>query len=822
MALTIAQHMLKANSMWTEEMGLDCGTMKVERPLIAAAGSDPQLLRVSASADWSQGVVSLSFFSVNARSQKTADHATCLVKLTSRQTWVEDWKRNTYLIKSRISSLHQGVDGGESHKLKRGIVYKLFSAFVDYSSRYQGMQEVVLDSDGLEATAQVVFQVGDEGFNWNPCWIDSLGHLAGFIMNGNDNAHSKDQVFVNHGWDAMRCAKRLEYGKTYQTYNKMQLVNGTMYIGDTYILDDGVIVAIFEGVKVRRKNEQCVYCQIADLSQFQGVPRQALDQLLPSKAKAAKSVPTQSPSAITGAREPERSKVVPGAGRFKKANSVPAPASAALHRGQLAGTTIKNDIVSRLMAIISEEAGLGLAELEPDSQFADLGIDSLLSLTISSRVQEELGLDLSSSIFADYLTLKDLINHLGSSGTLSPASTLSSEITAPGSSDHDNHDQTDATSVDEDYDVMGIIRMTIAQETGAPLQDLTPSTKLSELGVDSLLTLTIMGTLCEKLEMDLPPTLLADNDTLYDVENTLGMNGYLRSAPTDSMTRSGKSRGVTMPIELPQLSLYGPPHATSVVLQGSSKTAKKALFLFPDGSGSATSYASLPNISPEIVVYGLNCPWMRTPHELKCSLEQYTAKFLMEIRRRQLTGPYYFGGWSAGGICAYEAAQQLARTGETTSKLILIDSPNPVGLENPPQRMYDFLESLDLFGTNGKTPPSWLRPHFDAFIQMLDAYKVKAFNETTAPMTHMIYARDGLCKHPNEPRPEVRPDDPREMLWLLNNRTDFSGGGWRDLVGGENMQVQVMDDVNHYTMMAPGAKAGELSALIAMAMEQQS
>ena|SRR5580700_393590 len=97
---------------------------------------------------------------------------------------------------------------------------------------------------------------------------------------------------------------------------------------------------------------------------------------------------------------------------------------------------------------------------------------------------------------------------------------------------------------------------------------------------------------------------------------------------------------------------------------------------------------------------------MKTPQDMKCSLEELTAKYLVDIRKRQPKGPYYFGGWLAGGICAYEAAQQLARSGKKVARLIFIDSPNPVGLESPPQRMYDFFESLDFLGMNGKAPPS--------------------------------------------------------------------------------------------------------------------
>jgi hypothetical protein len=72
-------------------------------------------------------------------------------------------------------------------------------------------------------------------------------------MNGNDNEQLQHQVYVNHGWDRMRCARNFSTDKAYQTYNRMQLIKGAksaMYQGDTYIFDEGEIIAIFEGIKV--------------------------------------------------------------------------------------------------------------------------------------------------------------------------------------------------------------------------------------------------------------------------------------------------------------------------------------------------------------------------------------------------------------------------------------------------------------------------------------------------------------------------------------------------------------------------------------------
>lgn len=477
---------------------------------------------------------------------------------------------------------------------------------------------------------------------------------------------------------------------------------------------------------------------------------------------------------------------------------------------------MRDSIVSRVMTIISEEAGLDSAELGQNSEFAEFGIDSLLSLTITGRLQEELGLSLPTTLFGDCPTVRELTTFLNGAQNPPPASICLSEereVSTPGQDTASEaasiSDVTDATSIAETDNVINVIRATIAEETGVALEEVTPSTSFSELGMDSLLVLTVMGKLGEILGMDLPQSLLLENDNLDDVEKALGLK------PKEF---SSNKVSVAVSFEVAQYEADAPPHATSILLQGNAKTAKKTLFLFPDGSGSATSYASIPKVSPDIVVYGLNCPWMKSPQDMNCSLEQLTAKYLVEIRRRQPKGPYYFGGWSAGGICAYETAQQLVHDREKTERLILIDSPDPIGLENPPQRMYDFFESLDFFGMNGKAPPSWLRPHFNAFISMLDDYKVSPFAGPTLE-THLVYARDGICKCPSDPRPEIRPDDPREMLWLLNNRTDFSGSGWRELVGTKNLKIHVLDDVNHFSMVAPGPKIQELSGFIKRAMD---
>ena len=252
---------------------------------------------------------------------------------------------------------------------------------------------------------------------------------------------------------------------------------------------------------------------------------------------------------------------------------------------------------------------------------------------------------------------------------------------------------------------MGMFRRIVAEAVGIPEKELTGSLDLSELGMDSLLSLTILRKLRDELDSELPASLLADKISLNEIEAALGLKPKGVAFPNERVRAlSAKANSASDRI----------PLASSVLLQGSPKTATKTLFLFPDGSGSATFYKSLPRVSSDIVVYGLNCPCMKAPENTDCGIKAITPRYLQKIRRRQPNVPYYFAGWSAGGICAFDAAQELDRIDEKVERLILINSSCPIGLETLPTRLYDFFKIVGLSGPGGgeKSPPAWLLPHF--------------------------------------------------------------------------------------------------------------
>jgi thioesterase domain-containing protein len=56
------------------------------------------------------------------------------------------------------------------------------------------------------------------------------------------------------------------------------------------------------------------------------------------------------------------------------------------------------------------------------------------------------------------------------------------------------------------------------------------------------------------------------------------------------------------------------------------------------------------------------------------SLEEMAAGYIAEIRQVQPQGPYRIGGWSLGGVVAFEMAQQLVRTGQEVEILAIFDT----------------------------------------------------------------------------------------------------------------------------------------------------
>ncbi|KAK5625728.1 hypothetical protein RRF57_001444 [Xylaria bambusicola] len=790
-AVTLGNYLNEGNSIESNK-GIEVADMATTKPLLMRTPGKSELFRVSAEANWATQTASVVYYSVDSRGETTQQHATCTIRFGDPEAWKSEWKRSAYLVKSRMQSLREAAEDGTCHLLKRGMVYKLFGNCVEYGDKFQGIEGVYLDSKGHEATARVTLKDRSTCFEANPYYIDSLGHLSGFIMNATESFDYKSQVFLNHGWESIRCAVKLSPEETYHTYVKMQSSDGTKYVGDVYVFHGDSIVGVNQGVA------------------FQSVPRKVLDFLLPG---GAKSVGTKAPvdarkmstAAATKLQKPVSSRPEPAQMPKKQ-----------MPRSPQMDSMSEPLLIIQAMKIISEETGVPVAEMKKDLVLADVGIDSLLSLTVYGRLREELNLEVSSTLFIDYPTVGDIKRWLGatsgpvdasddSTKVSTPQSGLFSEDEAESASDISTNGDVTTPESEEVYPIKGICAI-LAEEIGVKVDEVWNVSSLAELGLDSLMSLTVLGRLREELNVDLPADFLLLDDMAVIRKRLMGESSELE-VPAPVPTTAAR---VEAPAAIPA--------ATSVVVQGSLKTARKVLFLFPDGSGSATAYAGLPRVAPDVALVALNCPYVKRPQDMKCALQDLTAPYLTEVRRRQPHGPYYVGGWSAGGISAYDAAATLMAQGEEIAGLILLDSPNPIHLEKLPQRLFHFLNRAGVFGSDSsKGAPDWLLQHFNAFLDALDKYEIKPFGPGKTPPTHTLWAADGVYKSTGGERLEEQADGTREMKWLLNERTDFGANGWDSVIESGRLNIEVLEGANHFTMME-GPQGHRLSQFLARAL----
>ncbi len=117
-------------------------------------------------------------------------------------------------------------------------------------------------------------------------------------------------------------------------------------------------------------------------------------------------------------------------------------------------------------------------------------------------------------------------------------------------------------------------------------------------------------------------------------------------------------------------------------------------FLVPIGSGTSSSAPTLfvcagaggnvlnlrdlaKSLVPDISLVGIQARGITDDEVPHTNLEDMASDYLDEVKRLQQHGPYFFGGYSAGGIIAFEMARQMTERGERVGLVILFDTILP-------------------------------------------------------------------------------------------------------------------------------------------------
>ncbi|TVY28403.1 Conidial pigment polyketide synthase [Lachnellula hyalina] len=735
-----------------EVPGFDLSEMEIYRPLVAPLDGASQLVTIFASKKVGSSSVSLAFASLDSGG-KSNQHATCTVKSGDGEVWMDEWLQVSSLVEDRVQQLKHLAEIGDSSLILRKMVYKLFTAVVNYDEKYHSLDKVFLHQERHEAAANITFKTAwaDNGVTFNPYWIDCLAQMGGFVLNSSPST-SPDTVYISTGWKSMRIVKKLEQEKLYQAYVHMKPTRTDgLLSGDVYFFDGPQVIGLCQGLK------------------FRNIKLSLLRSVLGIKQSSSLPLDYHQPIAK------------------QQSMATSSPALVAKNSGTNTPIQVSFD---NILGIIGTETGAQINEIAGDSALEDLGIDSLLTMSILSKLREATGLELPNSLFNMYPTISALRSFFEgqfiggfdtspSTPSSYPATDVS--ITLP------------TTPAPFDGD---IILQVIAGELGIEISKMDSYTSLNDLGLDSLMSIAIIGHLREKTGLPLSSSFFNDNTCMSKVLQALEIP--TTTSISASSTSQLLSNSKISPLAESEL------RSTSFLLQGSPNPNKPALFLLPDGSGSALSYINLPTFVSRTTVYALFSPFLSTP-SVSCipftlSLPQISSIYLSEILRLQPRGPYHIAGWSMGGIYAYEVCSQLLSLGHVVDSLTLIDSPCPGFLPPLPSATLSLLEDAGLFSGQNKTVSEATRQHFVESVRVLSSYSPTPLPAASClKRVVIIWAEDGVGAHSSSAMPKNQGVG-MAREWLMEKRTEFGPNGWDKLLCSCSLKTYSVPG-NHFSIM---------------------
>ena len=397
--------------------------------------------------------------------------------------------------------------------------------------------------------------------------------------------------------------------------------------------------------------------------------------------------------------------------------------------------------------------------------------------------------------------------------------------------------------------------LTVASETGYNIKDMEPSMSFSDIGVDSLMSISIISTAQRLLGMDLPasffishPTVRHVREEFETVAQACSNDGISKGGPSSAMHQEAISTSNPLSLQVTKRSSLESAQTRSfsvakalspdpqrptellskwasdvILIQGRPSSTSTPLILIPGGSGSAAAFIHLPALPAGNRIYALQSPFLKSPLEYTCSIEEISSIFLKAIRKIQPRGPYIIGGWSVGAAHAYEVARQLLEQNEQIFALILMDMRVPKPLPDVLDKVVELIDRTDMVtgicqeGAPKNPAPKDMKEHLLSNAKALMRYTPTPMGEALRPRyTCLIWATQGVGEIRNEKTEAAGIDATVESqesfgnimedhgtgleAWFFAKRTSFGPNGWDKLVGDVECHVV---DANHFSMLEP-------------------
>lgn len=184
-----------------------------------------------------------------------------------------------------------------------------------------------------------------------------------------------------------------------------------------------------------------------------------------------------------------------------------------------------------------------------------------------------------------------------------------------------------------------------------------------DLGGHSLIAVRLFAMIKKTYRVEFPISVLFEAPTIRACAALIEARVGPQAAPDGPQPREEDQRRFTHVV---------PMHEG----EGSDKTP---FFLVAGMFGNVLNLRHLANlIGADRPFYGLQARGLYGDDQPHRDIREAARDYIAELRQVQPHGPYLLGGFSGGGITAYEMAHQLEAMGDEVALVVMLDTPLPV------------------------------------------------------------------------------------------------------------------------------------------------
>lgn len=190
-----------------------------------------------------------------------------------------------------------------------------------------------------------------------------------------------------------------------------------------------------------------------------------------------------------------------------------------------------------------------------------------------------------------------------------------------------------------------------------------------DLGGHSLIAVRLFNEVNDKFKVDLPMSVLMQSPTIEGLATLVRGAPYSEAAAAAETSAAAQGEPAAAQPAALRFRHVVPMHSGPVA-------GRTPLFVVAGMFGNVLNLSHLAHLlGEERPFYALQARGLygdASPHE---SFEEAAADYIAEVKQVQPEGPYLLGGFSGGGLVAYEMARQLIAAGDEVQAVLMLDTP---------------------------------------------------------------------------------------------------------------------------------------------------